>query len=289
MKLLLRVAPEPEPWFPQELQNLDLWSEQVQLLLEQCVLIENGDFQAACREIQHKSPKNFTAFLRLYSRIPRVTSDSAKEDFVFQNPLSLLDARKSPRFLNAQIRRTRQAETKESRDSFFDRTLGEIAKFGLEIEFFDRYMFDNLLKSRSGTSWSIWNKFSRMPVTVRLHTSLEQARDENNFDYEARQKRAWGELKSAMRTRFLQESQRHPSFKLETLLYKDHKHDRYGRVVFPRGHINFEMTKGLEIFAKDPLEEHFKITPLSSFEYDERKRTWCEEIDTFSLPSATEL
>lgn len=287
MRLLLNLTPDQEPWVPLKDLPERYVAKDISLLFSQSlVLLVPETIETLRQAFRTTRPALEVIFISELLKTPRVTNLKNQScDYEVKNPISVPEIEYDPKFLSAQSLRTSQGVIGEGREPFFSRTLGDLMRLGKETHLFDPYLAENLEKPHTGAYWVVWTQLAKLPLQVVLHSTIRKNPREPDLDYENRSFDKWNQLKETLRKDWIQ-STKHPNFTLTVNLHEfNQKHDRFGRIVFERGHVNFETTKGLEIYRDQAIHEAFKVWPLNPVEYDARVTSWKSTFESFKLPT----
>ena len=271
MRVLLSCSDDLSAWIFSD--NPSQLRETVTNRLKQCVLFEE-QWIKVYEKVGSLPPQKREVLANLLRRAVTTTYSPANAEVRLNPPKTISDLFDDELFQASLIDHTRQGKVGESRVDFFDRTIGHLAKLAKEIHIHDRYAFENLKKGRSGVNWVIWEKVSKLPIKLVIHTTIPE-RNTNRVELER-------DVANAISSGIFSS---HPEFKLEIFIYAlprediqetedPGKHDRFGRIEFSRKNINFDMPKGFEIFKGTNLQEPHKIHSLDSDEFDDKRSAW---------------
>jgi hypothetical protein len=301
LRVLLSCSGDPSSWVVSE--NRPVLKESVSNRLKQCVLFH--DQWKLLYDNLGSLPQHQSLLLAdLLRKSVTISFSPSNAEVRLNPPRTISDLYEDPLFLSSFTNHTKQADVKEAREVFFDRTIGHLARFAKEMHIHDRYAFENLnwgptsdpdlQNIRSGINWVIWEKLSKLPIKLVVHTALPWFKaTEQNVQRGGEVDKLSNYVRNAIRQGL---ATAHENFQFELLLYTlaedkaagtddPGRHDRFGRFEFERESISFDMSKGLEIFKGLHIGEPHKIQHLDSDEFDKKQEAWkvnSEVVEFFS-------
>jgi hypothetical protein len=246
-----------------------------ELLFSRTLLATGPDFLDQIREFtsihQHLADVLFEAL----KNVPSFSSPRPIEpDFLIGPHLSFEEATSEPRFLAALQRHSGLAELGETRDTYFERSVGFAAPFAKSLDFFDPYAASNILNEYkdTGMKWLLREKFSKLPGQLTVYTQMPDSRREDQSISALSEEAVAGRLSNHLASL----SRQHPNYKVTIRVFRRarDRHDRFMRLAFEKNSISLESSKGAEIFANPRMGEAFVLHPLTGLEFHAKKSSW---------------
>jgi hypothetical protein len=277
MKTIIGSGSETINWFGESTSADDL-NNALDILLGKSVIVMSENI---CRAIRSLEQTRLGAILSdKIQMYPRSKNTNIPPEFALDTVPNITSVPQNPLFKELDAKHTRAADfsQRESRQDFFDRTLGHLLPHIKSIEIYDRFAGQNFKREQwksSGINWLVIEQLAKSPITCHIYTCLTEPwtasrrqrsipDEELQACYEAESDAIFETINSKLKG-----IEPNPNFNLEVLLfeppdqYENDRHDRFMKLSFNYGgSLAAEWSKGAEIYDRDPVAEGFVIHDL---------------------------
>lgn len=248
-----------------------------EVLFSRTLLATGPDFLEQIRDFTSKHQHLADVLFEALKNVPSFNPSKLIEpDFLIGPHLSFEEATSEPRFLAALQRHSGLAEIGETRDTYFERSVGFAAPFAKSLDFFDPYAASNILNERkeTGMKWLLREKFSKLPGQLTIYTQIpDKPREDAGVSHLSEV-----EIESRLTNHLAFLTRQHPNFNVNIRVFRRSRdrHDRFMRLAFEKNSISLEASKGAEIFAHPRMGEAFVLHQLTGLEFQAKKASWIQ-------------